>query len=104
MNKEISGTTKLVLCGLAIALNIVLGIVTAALKFPFYLDVMGTIFIAIYLVRDSAKPWFLFYEQPVYFSIHFAINSFNILLQIRYETATQPDIRSSQFCFIQRQP
>ena len=48
MNKEISGTTRLVLCGLAIALNIVLGIVTAALKFPFYLDVMGTIFIAIY--------------------------------------------------------
>ena len=24
--------------------------------------------------------------------------------EIRYETATQPDIRSSQFCFIQRQP
>ena len=53
MNKEISGTTKLVLCGLAIALNIVLGIVTAALKFPFYLDVMGTIFIAIYF-----GPWY----------------------------------------------
>ena len=53
MNKEISGTTRLVLCGLAIALNIVLGIVTAALKFPFYLDVMGTIFIAIYF-----GPWY----------------------------------------------
>ena len=54
MNKKISGTTtKLVLCGLAIALNIVLGIVTAALKFPFYLDVMGTIFIAIYF-----GPWY----------------------------------------------
>ena len=51
--QKISGTTKLVLCGLAIALNIVLGIVTAALKFPFYLDVMGTIFIAIYF-----GPWY----------------------------------------------
>lgn len=53
MNKKMSGTTRLVLCGLAIALNIVLGIVTAALKFPFYLDVMGTIFIAIYF-----GPWY----------------------------------------------
>lgn len=48
MNRQITGTTRLALCGLAIALNIVLGIVTAALKFPFYLDVMGTIFIAVF--------------------------------------------------------
>ena len=52
LKKEISGTTRLVLCGLSIALNIVLGIVTATLKFPFYLDVVGTIFVAVYF-----GPW-----------------------------------------------
>lgn len=53
MKNEMSGTTRIALCGVAIALNIVLGIVTAALKFPFYLDVMGTMFIAIYF-----GPWY----------------------------------------------
>jgi len=48
MNKEISQTNKLMLCGLAIALNIVLGIITSALKLPLYLDTIGTVFIAIY--------------------------------------------------------
>lgn len=53
MGKENSKTMTVVMCGLAIAINIVLGIVTAALKFPFYLDVMGTIFIAILF-----GPWY----------------------------------------------
>ncbi|WP_461812305.1 CD3073 family putative ECF transporter S component [Faecalimonas sp.] len=53
MDKSFSPTTRMVFCGLAVALNIVLGIVTAALKFPFYLDVMGTIFIAILF-----GPWY----------------------------------------------
>lgn len=53
MSKEISGTTRITMCGLAVAINIVLGIVTAALKFPFYLDVMGTILIAIIF-----GPWY----------------------------------------------
>lgn len=53
MGKENSNTTKVVMCGLAVAINIVLGIVTAALKFPFYLDVMGTIFVAI-----MYGPWY----------------------------------------------
>lgn len=53
MNKQFSSTARIALCGLAIALNIVLGIVTAALKFPFYLDVMGTMFIAIFF-----GPWY----------------------------------------------
>lgn len=41
------------MCGLAIAINIVLGIVAAAIKFPIYLDTIGTIFIAIYF-----GPWY----------------------------------------------
>lgn len=53
MNREISGTTKLMMCGLAIAVNIVLGIVMAAVKFPVYLDTIGTIFIAVYF-----GPWY----------------------------------------------
>lgn len=53
MNKQFSPTARMAFCGLAIALNIVLGIVTAALKFPFYLDVMGTMFIAIFF-----GPWY----------------------------------------------
>ncbi len=53
MNKQFSPTARMTFCGLAIALNIVLGIVTAALKFPFYLDVMGTMFIAIFF-----GPWY----------------------------------------------
>lgn len=43
----------MLMCGLAIAINIVLGIVAAAIKFPVYLDTIGTIFIAIYF-----GPWY----------------------------------------------
>lgn len=53
MNKQFSTTARMAFCGLAIAINIVLGIVTAALKFPFYLDVMGTMLIAIFF-----GPWY----------------------------------------------
>lgn len=53
MNKEISNTMKLMMCGLAIAINIVLGIVMEMIKFPVYLDTIGTIFIAIYF-----GPWY----------------------------------------------
>lgn len=53
MNKNVSGTMKLMMCGLAIAINIVLGIVMAMVKFPVYLDTIGTIFIAIYF-----GPWY----------------------------------------------
>ncbi len=34
-------------CGIAIAMNIVLGIVTSALKLPFYLDTLGTVLTAV---------------------------------------------------------
>lgn len=53
MNQNISNTTRLMMCGLAIAINIVLGIVAAAIKFPVYLDTIGTIFIAVYF-----GPWY----------------------------------------------
>lgn len=53
MKKEISGTTRLMLCALAIAMNIVLGMITSALKLPLYLDTIGTVFIAIYF-----GPWY----------------------------------------------
>lgn len=53
MNKQFSSTTRMAFCGLSIALNIVLGIVTAALKFPFYLDVMGTMLVAVFF-----GPWY----------------------------------------------
>ena len=53
MNKQFSTTSRMAFCGLAIALNIVLGIVTAALKFPFYLDVMGTMLVAVFF-----GPWY----------------------------------------------
>lgn len=53
MNKKISKTTLLMICGLAIALNIVLGIITSALKLPLYLDTIGTVFVAIYF-----GPWY----------------------------------------------
>lgn len=53
MNKEMSGTTRMILCGLAIAINIVLGIITSALKWPLYLDTIGTVFIAVYF-----GPWY----------------------------------------------
>ncbi|MEG2289280.1 MAG: ECF transporter S component [Clostridium sp.] len=53
MNKKFSSTTILMLAGLAIALNVVLGIITSSLKLPFYLDTIGTVFIAIYF-----GPWY----------------------------------------------
>ena len=53
MNKEISNTTRLILCGLSISINIVLGLITSSLKLPFYLDTIGTVFIAIYF-----GPWY----------------------------------------------
>lgn len=53
MNKKISSTNKLVLCALCIAVNLVLGIVMAAIRFPVYLDTLGTIFIAI-----CFGPWY----------------------------------------------
>ena len=37
----------LVLCSLAIAINIVFGLVTAGSKLPLYLDTIGTVFIAV---------------------------------------------------------
>lgn len=36
-------------CGISIAINIVLGIVTSALKAPFYLDTLGTVLTAVIL-------------------------------------------------------
>lgn len=36
-------TYAVVFCGLAIAINIILGIATSALKLPFYLDTLGTV-------------------------------------------------------------
>ena len=53
MDRGITNTTKLMMCGLAVAINIVLGIVMAMIKFPVYLDTIGTIFIAIYF-----GPWY----------------------------------------------
>ena len=41
------------LCALCIAINIVLGIVMAAIKFPVYLDTIGTLFTAIFF-----GPWY----------------------------------------------
>ena len=46
-------TRILVFCALSIAANIVLGIITSALKLPLYLDTIGTVFVAIY-----AGPWY----------------------------------------------
>lgn len=41
-------STIMVFCGIAIALNVVLGTVASSFKLPLYLDVIGTIFIAVY--------------------------------------------------------
>lgn len=43
----------LVLCALAIALNIALGVFASSLRLPLYLDTIGTIFIAVYF-----GPWY----------------------------------------------
>ena len=48
MKTEMSKTTKLALCGLCIAVNIVLGATVGSLNLPFYGDTMGTIFTAIF--------------------------------------------------------
>jgi len=40
---------KITFCGIFIAINIVLGIVTSALKAPFYLDTLGTVMTAVML-------------------------------------------------------
>ncbi|MDD3173511.1 MAG: ECF transporter S component [Herbinix sp.] len=40
-------TFKIAICGLAIAINIVLGIMTSMLKLPFYLDTLGTVVTAV---------------------------------------------------------
>lgn len=53
MNKKFSSTTILMLAGLAIALNVVLGIITSSIKVPLYLDTIGTVFMAIYF-----GPWY----------------------------------------------
>lgn len=53
MDDKITPTMRMIMCGLAIAINIVLGIVAAAIKFPVYLDTIGIIFIAIYF-----GPWY----------------------------------------------
>lgn len=45
-NVKVYGMT---FCGVAIAVNIVLGIVTSALKLPFYLDTLGTVVTAVML-------------------------------------------------------
>lgn len=41
-----SKSRMITFCGLAIAINIVLGIATSALKLPFYLDTLGTVLTA----------------------------------------------------------
>lgn len=38
----------MLLCSIAVAINIVLGIVTSSLKLPLYLDTIGTVLIAVY--------------------------------------------------------
>jgi len=43
----------MIFCALAIAMNIVLGIITSSLKLPLYLDTIGTIFVAVYF-----GPWY----------------------------------------------
>jgi energy-coupling factor transport system substrate-specific component len=48
MKTEMSKTTKLALCALCIAVNIVLGSTVGALNLPFYGDTLGTIFTAIF--------------------------------------------------------
>lgn len=53
MNKKFSSTQILVFAGLAIALNVILGIITSAIKAPLYLDTIGTVFMAIYF-----GPWY----------------------------------------------
>lgn len=43
----------MIFCAIAIALNIVLGIVTSSFKLPLYLDTIGTILVAVYY-----GPWY----------------------------------------------
>lgn len=53
MNKKFSSTQILIFAGLAIALKVVLGFITSAIKAPLYLDTIGTVFMAIYF-----GPWY----------------------------------------------
>lgn len=43
-----NNSKKIIICGLCIAINIVLGILTSFWKLPLYLDTIGTVFTAIY--------------------------------------------------------
>lgn len=45
-------TKILVMCSLAVAINIILGNITSALKLPLYLDTLGTVLMAVYF-----GPW-----------------------------------------------
>lgn len=47
-NRKVYVTT---FCGVAVAMNIVLGIITSALGIPLYLDTLGTVLSAAILVR-----------------------------------------------------
>lgn len=48
MTTEISKSTKLILCALCTALNIVLGVTVGSLELPFYGDTIGTIFAGVF--------------------------------------------------------
>ena len=47
-----NNTRKITICALAIAINIVLGILTSSSKLPLYLDTIGTVLVAVYY-----GPW-----------------------------------------------
>ncbi len=47
-NRKVYVTT---FCGVAVAMNIVLGIITSALGIPLYLDTLGTVLSEQFLVR-----------------------------------------------------
>lgn len=52
-NMKENKTRILTLCAAAVAINVVLGILTSFWKLPLYLDTIGTVFIAIYF-----GPWY----------------------------------------------
>ncbi|MEI3381105.1 MAG: hypothetical protein V8R43_06095 [Dorea sp.] len=47
-NRKVYVTT---FCGVAVAMNIVLGIITSALGIPLYLDTLGTVLLRRFLVQ-----------------------------------------------------
>ena len=53
MEREFSTNKIIIISGLAIALNVVLGLFTSAIKAPLYLDTIGTVLVAIYF-----GPWY----------------------------------------------